>query len=321
MKIFISHSSKDKEVAVFLKSFLESMSIDITAFCSSSFGAIKHGTNYVQAIEHELDNCDQFIALVSDNYIGSQYCMIELGYAYAKLVHEEAAIVKPLTFPGCENLLDNSPLSHLEHYPLLNPQTYMEFVLELQEKGLKVSIGNANIRSFVRNATNICLRSMDVFNQADLISCCSDPKNPDAIRCTRNDDSIVVNYNLFSNGKNRKPDFISTVFHFYNTIDLYSYYKAETSLTLHCEIENYTDSLKAIQVEFQAEGNRGICQPFVYDLNGKITIIDIPISSMAKYNYDLKKLSNICFVVLKDSFIENEGTYMIKNIRIAGIAE
>ena len=172
MKIFISHSSKDKKVALLLKSFLERMNRDeISVFCSSFLGAIKIGDDFVKAIEKELNDCDQFIALVSDNYAHSTYCMIELGFAYARLVHEESAVIKPLSLPGGEDLLDHSPLGHLQHYSLLDSNTYDQFIDELQEKGMDVSIENITIRSFVLKATQACLNSMDIFDQADLFPC------------------------------------------------------------------------------------------------------------------------------------------------------
>lgn len=317
MKIFISHSSKDKKVALLLKSFLERMNRDeISVFCSSFLGTIKIGDDFVKAIEKELNDCDQFIALVSDNYAHSTYCMIELGFAYARLVHEESAVIKPLSLPGGEDLLDHSPLGHLQHYSLLDSNTYDQFIDELQEKGMDVSIENITIRSFVLKATQACLNSMDIFDQADLFPCCADPKNPNAIRCTKTDNSVVVNFNLFSNGKNRKPDFISAVYHFYNDLDLYGYYKADKNLRLHCVIENYTNSIRQIQVEFQAENSRMIGLPIVFSVGTGDTIIDIPISKVSKYSKDLRKLSNICFVVLKDYFVENEGTFIIKDIQI-----
>lgn len=322
MKIFISHSSKDKEVALCLKDFLERMNREeISVFCSSASGAIKIGDDFVKAIEKELDDSDQFIALVSDNYIRSPYCMIELGYAYAKLAHEESVIIKPLSLPGGEDLLDRTPLGHLQHYPLLDSKTYDLFIDELQDKGMDVSIGNITLRSFVLKATQACLNTMDIFDQADMIACCADPNNPNAIRCAKKEDSIVVNFNLFSNGKKKKPDFISAVYHFYNDLDLYGYYKADKNLRLHCVIENYTESIKQIQVEFQAENNRGIGLPIVFDMRAGDTVIDIPISSVSKYSKDLRRLSNICFVVLKDYFVENEGSFIIKDLQISAATD
>ena len=56
--------------------------------------------------------------------------------------------------------------------------------------------------------------------------------------------------------------------------------------------------------------------PIVFSVDTGDTIIDIPISKVSKYSKDLRKLSNICFVVLKDYFVENEGTFIIKDIQI-----
>lgn len=55
MKIFISHSSKDKILANTLSSFLESIDNCIEVFCSSQIGSIKVGQDFVHVITKELN--------------------------------------------------------------------------------------------------------------------------------------------------------------------------------------------------------------------------------------------------------------------------
>lgn len=54
MKVFISHSSKDAEVAKLFSCFLKNCSFDIEIFCSSISGIISQGDDFVSTIEKGL---------------------------------------------------------------------------------------------------------------------------------------------------------------------------------------------------------------------------------------------------------------------------
>ncbi len=269
----------------------------------------------MEVIEEKLSNCDQFVVLLSSNFMSSPYCMVELGFAYARLVQRKTAI-KPWALPGAEDLLKRTPLDHLIVRPVLDMDTLQEYKKDLMEKGIAVKIDNDGIRNFERRLTSAYLANADVFEHADIRACCSDPQKPDAVKCMRSGDSVVVNFNLYSDGKETRPDFISTVVHFYNILDLYSLYSANYDLKLQCTIENYTNSLEQIQIELQSEGNCVVGEPFSFDLNPQFTEIEIPIERLSKYRKGLQKIQNICFVAKGTTFIETEGSYTIKNLAL-----
>lgn len=78
-QIFISHSSKDGEIADLLKHFFVNIGVsNDSIFCSSSVG---NGVNYVIGMEvkEALQKSAVNIMLFSDNYFKSQYCMNEAG--------------------------------------------------------------------------------------------------------------------------------------------------------------------------------------------------------------------------------------------------
>ena len=316
MQFFISHSSKDADIAREVKKLIDSLSSKSGAFCTSTLGVIGNGEDFVKTIEKKLDECDYIIVLLSKNYVESKYCMLELGFSYARWVHTKKAIINILTLPGGEGLLNETPLNHLQYHSLLNEDTWVLFLNNLRKMNEDILISNNDIHSYVEKFKEIYTKNADFFEQADLIGCCSDSSNENAIKCSKHNDTIAVRFNLFSNRERRRPEFISSVLHFYNDLDLYSYYAAKNDIKLHCAIENYTESIKQIQVEFQTENNRAICTPFVFELKDRITDIDIPISDMSKYVKDLKRVVNICFVVKENFFIEDEGSYDIKDLRI-----
>jgi len=51
MKVFVSHSSKDAEIAKTLSYFLKNLSMEIDVFCSSISGSINQGEDFVKCIE------------------------------------------------------------------------------------------------------------------------------------------------------------------------------------------------------------------------------------------------------------------------------
>lgn len=97
VKYFISHSSKNKEIA---KEFIDLLILggavthqDI--FCSSSYGyGIKPGNNFVNKIKKNLDTSTIVFSLISPNYLDSPFCWAELGAAWT-----QSKIVIPILFP------------------------------------------------------------------------------------------------------------------------------------------------------------------------------------------------------------------------------
>lgn len=58
MKVFISHSSKDAEIAKCFSFFLKNLDMGVEVFCTSISGGISQGDDFVHCIEKELKNSD-----------------------------------------------------------------------------------------------------------------------------------------------------------------------------------------------------------------------------------------------------------------------
>ena len=61
MKIFLSHSTKNKKIALKVARFFESLSSEIEVFCSSEEENIFAGQNFNKVIFDELSLCNVFI--------------------------------------------------------------------------------------------------------------------------------------------------------------------------------------------------------------------------------------------------------------------
>lgn len=99
-KIFISHSSADKEI---INAFVEKILIlgcgfekdDI--FCTLNSDAIDLGADFRKSIINNMHNCDYIFLMISDNYRKSEICHNEVGAAWAL---QDTKRVIPLKFPN-----------------------------------------------------------------------------------------------------------------------------------------------------------------------------------------------------------------------------
>lgn len=86
--IFISHASKDKEIVnVFVDEYLErGLKVDAHSqifYTSSHVTGIAPGSNWRESIRQCLINSEIVFCFISEHYSQSQYCIAELGAAWA----------------------------------------------------------------------------------------------------------------------------------------------------------------------------------------------------------------------------------------------
>lgn len=156
MKIFISHASKNKEIVLKFANFLESIGTEVEVFCTSEKGAIATGKNFIETIAKELNTCDLFIPVLSQEYYESRFCMIELGVAYSymynKYKQNEEYIFPFALYPvKKEDALAGTPLTGIEVGEINSEADLKAFLMYLSDER-KISIGlgmNKKIHSFV----------------------------------------------------------------------------------------------------------------------------------------------------------------------------
>lgn len=84
-KIFISYSSKNKELT---EKFIEFLQLGMgigreDIFCTVSAHTLKTGEPFIEAIRKELKDCEAVISLITEDYLNSKFCLIEAGAAWA----------------------------------------------------------------------------------------------------------------------------------------------------------------------------------------------------------------------------------------------
>lgn len=330
MKVFLSHSSKDREIAIALRLLIEDCCDDAAVFCSSDDGAIPVGKDFTNLIYRHLDESDVFIPLLSVNYYKSKYCMIELGTAIGNLYQRNGIVGGDYIYPFCVypvkpgNALKGTPISN-KHAADLRDSNQVHYFIR---NGIKTRNSiNGKVEDFIHKVNSIIIQKDSILEYASTVRSYAagdkvyvkewkDFSNASAaLDC--NTITTAFNLNPYERKKFIKPDFISTVVHYVDGIDLNKYLLIRPNAEFKFSVNNFTNSLKSISVELKhgfGNNKTTLFDPVRFELvKGKNECS----FALDKFECNkLEKISEICFVVDKNSFIEDEGSYIIENMRI-----
>lgn len=116
-KIFISHAAKDKQLADALVDLLQT-GINVSAndvFCSSLEGlGIPPGKDFIEHIKAQIQQPKVVIALLSQSYLASQFCLCELGATWAMSHRLLPLLVSPATYQDFKGVLTVTQLVNIE---------------------------------------------------------------------------------------------------------------------------------------------------------------------------------------------------------------
>ena len=86
--LFFSHSSKDKDMVLAIKSkVMQYTSGTLEIFQSSDGESIPFGTNWIHKVEEGLKEAKVMFVFVTEKSVASGWIYFEAGYAYSKGVH------------------------------------------------------------------------------------------------------------------------------------------------------------------------------------------------------------------------------------------
>lgn len=329
MRIFISHSSKDKHLAISLSNFLESIAPSVEVFCSSQSGSIKVGQDFVKSITAALNNCDVFIPLLSLNYYTSRFCMIELGFAYSILVQnfsdDDITNIFPIAISPVkkEEALMGTPLAKLQVSSIRDAEdlrVYLESIFENSTITLKSGL-NRRINEFLYDM------KQHIFEEYDISSCakqlvCKSQNVP-------GEDGDYLRYSVSPNGKGYTvnfrakpfvnsvvyPDFLSFVYQYVDKLDLYEPAVLFEDSCLKVCINNFTDSISKIDIEIKYSDNNLILHRRTMPLHEGENRVAIPLCELKCER--LKYVSEICFVIKPSAYVEEEGMLQINDFELS----
>jgi len=97
-RVFISHAAEDEEIARSVRKSLDMPGIEVFMF----EGNIPTGDQFAEEIRNQLENCDEFCLLWTENSSSSQWVLFETGGAHALRCHISPVLdqgIKPSNLP------------------------------------------------------------------------------------------------------------------------------------------------------------------------------------------------------------------------------
>lgn len=324
MLVFLSHASKNKDIALRLVSLLEDCG-DVNVFCSSDDGAIPIGKNFVNYIYGKIDESDVFVPLLTEDYFKSKFCMIELGAAISYIYQKKDMSAGEYIFPFCvdpitpDEALRNTPISQMQAADVFDKNQIYEFIKAITRPR---SGSRARIDDFVHDMTSIIIENKALIDRTNNIFSCAFGAGvvkdwKDFFNCIAGSKQISTAFNLnpYNLKDPVKPDFVSTVLMYVDGVDLHRYFKVYPNACFRFTLNNFTNSLKRIFVELKYGDNNNILgRPAEIAIHEGVGDYSF---SLDDYRYEaLKKVTQICFVIHPGDVVEDEGSFIIENIRV-----
>ncbi|PZX50129.1 toll/interleukin-1 receptor domain-containing protein [Algoriphagus chordae] len=106
-KIFISHSSKDKEIGKEVINLLELMGVKPTQiiFTTADGYGIPLGSDWVEFLRKEVSGEGMVISLLSEEYFKSEVCMLEMGGTWVLSKFHIPILIPPMSFSRLNTVL------------------------------------------------------------------------------------------------------------------------------------------------------------------------------------------------------------------------
>jgi hypothetical protein len=163
--VFISHSSKDKDlIKLFIDKILK-LSLKIESeqiFCTSlEESTIKSGEDFRNAIKENLQKASLVILVISDNYRQSEVCLNEMGAAWVLNSKVVSFIVPPVNYSSVGFIQEPNQLLKID-----KKEDLIKFIDEekVNDKVKIVEI-TRHVEDFLRD-TNISLTRKATFNKS-----------------------------------------------------------------------------------------------------------------------------------------------------------
>lgn len=323
MKIFISHSSKDKElVLMFVDLLVQGFHIDYDAiFCTSMDNALRVGDDFIKNIKVNLHDSEIVLFIITQNYIDSKFCIMEMGAAWAFKDNIFPIIVPPLDY----NILNDTPLKTTQSMILSDAEDLFKKLYEyslvekqiiprlnfMQEHGLF-----DKIKQFAENVKSYVNRNFG-FNFKDAkIICVSQNGDPEAAKLESNDIIHKMSCNF------KPTDFYPIPSNSISCVYQFAPHKDWSIITSNsifcCKCRSNNKSVQKVTIEFKCGDNLFKFYEQTFLLNERYLEIQIPITYENMPLKYLKDISEICFVIRPNFVKEFIGEIEIAELKFQG---
>lgn len=309
MKIFISHSSEDKElVLMFVDLLTQGFHIDKNEiFCTSMDNSLRVGEDFIISIKENLHDSEIVLFLITPNYIASKFCIMEMGAAWAFKNNIVPIIVPPLDY----NVLNDTPMKTIQALILndgveLFNRLYSHILVDKQIiprlNFMQEHEFFDKIKQFTENVKIYVSKNYGFnFKDANII-CVAQNGDPDAVKLEENNSAHKMICNFKANDFYPIPsNFISCVYQFVPHKD----WSIITSNSIFCcKCRSKDGSIQKVTIEFKCGDNLFKFYEQTFCINQIYDEIKIPINYETMPKKHLKDISEICFVI-RPNFVQN----------------
>lgn len=155
-KVFISHSTNDKNYAGEIITLLRSIGISQNQiFCSSYEGYnVPLGKNFINYIKQQLDNNPITLLLISPNFYNSPMSMCELGAIWGMDIEHINIIMPPMTYKDLHIAFSNEQVMYINDSDKLD-SLYSLLIEEFQLSHLHPTIWSKTKELFLTNTNDL----------------------------------------------------------------------------------------------------------------------------------------------------------------------
>ena len=302
MKIFISHSSEDRElVLLFMNLLTQGFHIDSNEiFCTSMDNSLRVGEDFIKNIKEELHDSEIVIFLITPSYITSKFCVMEMGAAWAFKNNIVPIIVPPLDY----NVLNDTPMKTKEALILNDGEELFNrsYSYKLVESQIIPRLNFMQehelfdkIKQFINDVKIYVSRNYGFnFKDANII-CTAQNGDPDAVKMETRDSVHKMYCNFKPNDFFPIPsNYISCVYQFVSHKD---WSNITSCSAFYCKCRSMDASIQKVTIEFKCGDNVFKFYEQTFTIGKEYKEIKIPITYDVMPKKYLKDISEVCFVI------------------------
>ncbi|MBS7528291.1 toll/interleukin-1 receptor domain-containing protein [Fusibacter paucivorans] len=325
MKVFISHSSKNRKIVNELGHFISDLNPNVTLFCSSMEGHLNVGEDFLNKIINGLNNADVFIAILSEEYLASKFCVMELGAAWMKLFEAKNEDTNKYLFPLVLHpintaVLNNTPI-HTTQAIGLNTEGEIKLLVT---KLIDIGVIDGDIELYLKQIEDFHQTISELIQQTNASNLVTRSKIlnissngvPEALQVTKigNDKEVNIAFNFDAvNENNEKPTFTSMVLKYRKPINLEAMIdNAQEEAFFQFKVKNAYQKIKKIKLEIKSGPRNEIILEHVNAIESLDQEIHVPFLSGDEYGWD--EITEICFVIFPEYLEVRRGDFSISEI-------
>lgn len=301
MKFFISHSSKNRAlVSLFVELLNTKLGVaDSDIYCTSIQNQVKLGKNFIQDIQNNLVDAEVVFFLITEEYLSSIFCLMEMGAAWAYKDNIIPILVPPVTF----KTLSGTPLAPIQTYSLANTEDIGTILYDnLVECNAIMRLNRAkeqefllSLPDFVKRINN-CVADMSGKKRVENAQFISVAQNGNdrAISLHQNDRIVNMDINFEFDPMYGSCSFVSAVAQFIPQLNWKPLKDTNASLMFRAISEDR--SVTSVTIEIKATDRMTKCYEKTYNLKDGQQDIIIMLNEIKAPSL-INEIAEICIVV------------------------